>query len=342
MDKVNILIQTAAGTLLLLVSIFFLIHSRKVKNVWTGIAFTLCVFCYVIVESNVVQSILGLQIIVIAGAISIPFFFWLLSQAIFDDHFSFKMSMLFWLGILLIVHFTNFFMTGNISWQAFDPLIAVLAQLVSLSFVIVGLYTVLKTRQNDLIEARIRFRNIFLTMTAALIGITAVFELIKIDNDSTIVLQILQRSTIIGISLYFLSANLVFRPGFFLKEISVSKSSPVDDPQLNPKLLALMEEQRVYRKEGLTIGQLAEMMQEQEYKLRRLINGQLGFRNFNDFLNQYRVNEACKILIDPNETKRTILEIAYDLGYQSIGPFNKAFRELKGTTPTAYRKSQKN
>ena len=97
----------------------------------------------------------------------------------------------------------------------------------------------------------------------------------------------------------------------------------------------------MYRKEGLTIKELADIMGEQEYKVRRLINGELGFRNFNDFLNKYRVNEACEILNDASNNRKTILEIAYSLGYQSIGPFNKAFKELTETTPTAYRKAAK-
>jgi AraC-like DNA-binding protein len=101
-----------------------------------------------------------------------------------------------------------------------------------------------------------------------------------------------------------------------------------------------MEQQKVYKNEGLAIGQLAELMNEQEYRLRRLINGQLGFRNFNDFLNKYRVNETCEILRDPSQNRKTILEIAFSLGYQSIGPFNKAFRELTNTTPTVFRKAE--
>ena len=79
-----------------------------------------------------------------------------------------------------------------------------------------------------------------------------------------------------------------------------------------------MEEQKAYKKEGLTIRELANLMNEQEYRLRRLINGQLGFRNFNDFLNQYRINDACETLSDPAHMRKTILEIAYDLGYLSI------------------------
>ena len=73
--------------------------------------------------------------------------------------------------------------------------------------------------------------------------------------------------------------------------------------------------------------------------MRRVINAQLGFKNFNDFLNSYRISDARAILADPAQSRKTILEIGYELGYQSIGPFNKAFREQTGTTPTAYRKS---
>jgi AraC-like DNA-binding protein len=177
-------------------------------------------------------------------------------------------------------------------------------------------------------------------VTAMLIGITLIVEAIPIERQTIAGLQVLQRASIFGLTLYFLTSNFNIRSGFFFKEILKPRPQPLDDPLLTTKLQTLMEEQRVYKKEGLTIRELATLMNEQEYRLRRLINGQLGFRNFNDFLNQYRINNACEILSDPTQIRKTILEIAYDLGYQSIGPFNKAFKDLKGLTPTAYRKSQ--
>jgi AraC-like DNA-binding protein len=154
-------------------------------------------------------------------------------------------------------------------------------------------------------------------------------------------LQILQRSSILGLTLFFLVSNFEIKAGFFFREQQKEKPVVIEDRELRKKLEVLIEEKKVYRKEGLTIRELAEMLNEQEYKVRRLINGELGFRNFNDFLNKYRVTEACDILNDPSQSRKTILEIAYSLGYQSIGPFNKAFKELKETTPTAYRKAVK-
>lgn len=339
MQEIHIIVQVATATLLGLVCILLARHSRTGLNTWTGIGFTLSILCYLIVESYVVQSTLILRIVVSIGAISIPVLFWLLARAIFDDHFTFRWPLLIWFVVLILPHL-NFFIGDLVPWLGFRQLSGIVAHLTSLGFVLAGVYTALRTRQGDLVDSRIRFRNIFLLGTAALIGVTLIVELIQIERDTIVLLQVLQRSAIFGITLYFLLSNFGIRPGFFFKEIPKPKASAIEDPKLSTKLQAMMEEQKVYKKEGLTIGQLAELLNEQEYRLRRLINGQLGFRNFNDFLNQYRVNDACEILSDPAQSKKTILEIAYDLGYQSIGPFNKAFKELKGTTPTAYRKGQ--
>lgn len=339
MPELNLVFQIATATLLGLVCILLAKHLRSGINTWTGIGFTFTIFCYIIVESDVIQSMLILRICVSIGAICIPVFFWLLARAIFDDHFGFRWSLLTWFLVLIIPHM-DLFVAGLIPWSGFSQAASIVAHLTSLGFVLAGLYTALRTRQGDLVDSRIKFRTIFLSGTAALIGVTLIVELIPIRRDTIILLQILQRFSIFGITLYFLLSNFGMRPGFFFKDIPKSKPPSIDDPQLNAKLQIFMEEQKGYRKEGLTIGALAELMNEQEYKVRRLINGLLGFRNFNDFLNQYRVNEACEILSDPAQAKKTILEIAYDLGYQSISPFNKAFKELKGITPTAYRKSQ--
>jgi AraC-like DNA-binding protein len=95
--------------------------------------------------------------------------------------------------------------------------------------------------------------------------------------------------------------------------------------------------ERPYRTEGLTIAALAAQLGEQEYRLRRLINGELGFRNFTAFLNSYRLAEVREALADPDQREVPILTIALDAGFGSLGPFNRAFREAEAMTPTAYR-----
>ena len=88
---------------------------------------------------------------------------------------------------------------------------------------------------------------------------------------------------------------------------------------------------------GLTIGALAEHLKLPEYRLRSLIHGDLGYRNFNTLLHQYRVEEVSEALADPARDDELVLTLALSAGYDSISPFNRAFRALKGMTPTQFR-----
>jgi AraC-like DNA-binding protein len=74
-----------------------------------------------------------------------------------------------------------------------------------------------------------------------------------------------------------------------------------------------------------------------EHRLRRLVNDGLGHRNFAEFLSVHRVAAAKRELADPRLSERSVSEIAFALGYASLGPFNRAFREATGTTPSAFR-----
>ncbi len=105
--------------------------------------------------------------------------------------------------------------------------------------------------------------------------------------------------------------------------------------RLNQRFVA----ERLYARESLTILQLAGLLGTQEHVLRRVINHGLGFRNFNDFLHTHRLQEAAERLGDPQLRRVPVLTIALEAGYGSIGPFNRAFKERFGVTPTEYRRS---
>lgn len=103
-------------------------------------------------------------------------------------------------------------------------------------------------------------------------------------------------------------------------------------------LQRLMTVDRVYREEGLTIGTLALRLGLPEHRLRRLINQGLGQRNFNQYLNGFRLADACTALADPARQQVPVLTIALDAGFQSLGPFNRAFKAATGSTPSDYRR----
>ncbi len=116
------------------------------------------------------------------------------------------------------------------------------------------------------------------------------------------------------------------------------------DPAEERLALALqraMDEERAYRDEGLSVASLAARLGAPEYRLRRLINQRLGHRNFNAFVNGYRLAEARAALLDPGRSDRPVLSIALDAGFQSIGPFNRAFKAATGLTPTEFRREKR-
>ncbi len=342
--EINEAFQVASITLLGLVCLFFAINYKRGLHTWTGIGFTLTIICYLIAKPDYVKTLSVFHVVILTGAMIVPLFFWLLSNAIFNDHFK-STSIIFVLLLLqTLPHYLNIYLFNN-SIQLFDHAFLafhILSQIISIGLLLAGLYVAVKTKQDDLIDSRLRFRNIFISITAALIGITLIAEVAMFGQESPVVLQTLQRGSILVLTAYFLISNFDIRSGFFFRGYSKPKTVVQEDPILEEKLQLLLKNEKIYRKEGLTIRELASLMNDQEYRLRRLINAKLGFKNFNDFLNQYRILEASEILTDSAQNRKTILEIAYELGYQSIGPFNKAFKEQKGVTPTVFRKTSQN
>lgn len=102
------------------------------------------------------------------------------------------------------------------------------------------------------------------------------------------------------------------------------------------RLNALMRDGELWRREGLTIGDVAREVAVPEHRLRRLINAHLGHRNFAAFLNARRIEAAKAILSAASGT--AISTLAFDLGYASLGPFNRAFKDATGLTPSEFRR----
>jgi AraC-like DNA-binding protein len=103
------------------------------------------------------------------------------------------------------------------------------------------------------------------------------------------------------------------------------------------RLATLLEEERLYRRPGLTLRMLSKRAGVPEYRLRRLIHEHLGFANFNAFLHAWRIREACEQLRKPDQNRTPILTVALSVGYQSVNTFNRGFRELTGRTPSDWR-----
>jgi AraC-like DNA-binding protein len=138
-----------------------------------------------------------------------------------------------------------------------------------------------------------------------------------------------------------LMLNLAFlrlNPSFVLRDSPAPVSVSSEDAPLIDALNNLMSQDLAYTNHDLRIADLAATLKVPEYHLRRTINRSLGYQNFNQFINRYRVEEAARRLV--NEPRVPVLTIALDVGFRSISSFNAAFRAHYEKTPTDYRKSR--
>jgi ABC-type antimicrobial peptide transport system permease subunit/AraC-like DNA-binding protein len=101
-----------------------------------------------------------------------------------------------------------------------------------------------------------------------------------------------------------------------------------------------MEAGRFYQDAELNLRSLAEALDVHPNELSRIINMALG-KNFNDFINEYRIREVIHKMQDPAYDRITLLGIAFDAGFNSKTTFNRAFRQMTRKSPAEYKNDLK-
>jgi ligand-binding sensor domain-containing protein/AraC-like DNA-binding protein len=115
--------------------------------------------------------------------------------------------------------------------------------------------------------------------------------------------------------------------------------------QMNPqfakvctkKLYQLMEVEKVYRDEKISIQSLAKQLSIPPYQLSQLLNEKMN-QSFPDFINSYRIEEAKEILTGPEGKEKKNVTVAFDVGFNSVAAFYRAFKKFTGMTPQQYKK----
>lgn len=273
------------------------------------------------------------------GCFGAAVFFYLMSRAFFDDRFRLQA----WHAGLLIL------MIALGAWHRLGVDIAsaqialVLHQLLSLAVTVAALVLAFLGKAGDLVEARRRFRDIFVGLSGAYILIVVSTEVLLRSRPAAPTLELVNLAVIFLASFAFALAmtqlKQTVRPTAGAGPVAPVAAPDPAEEELLRTLRQQMDTQFAYRLEGLTIARLAELVGTQEYLLRRLINGRLGHRNFNEFLNTYRIAEVCARFSEPESARLPILTIALESGFSSLGPFNRAFKDITGLTPTAYREA---
>ena len=141
----------------------------------------------------------------------------------------------------------------------------------------------------------------------------------------------------------WIGAMAFLRPdGERLLETSpVSKSSASSaSRQKGIWLKRAMEANRYFEDPDINLSSLAEKLVMQPHELSRIINNVLK-KNFNDFINEYRVREVTRKMQDPAYDHITLLGIAYGSGFNSQTTFNRIFKQITGKSPVEYKNELK-
>jgi len=104
------------------------------------------------------------------------------------------------------------------------------------------------------------------------------------------------------------------------------------------KLLYLLEAEKIYRDEGLTLRSLADKLAISPHQLSWIINEVLHL-SFSTLVNGYRVEEVKGRLSDPSFNHSSVLQAALDAGFNTKAAFNRAFKKSTGMTPSEYKRT---
>ncbi|MGJ4969021.1 helix-turn-helix domain-containing protein [Bradyrhizobium sp. HKCCYLRH1073] len=266
---------------------------------------------------------------------------WLFCRALFDDGFALRwLHGLIWLAV---------FGFSLLSCLVLGPaghgrLVIVANNVLALGFLGLTLAQTIRSWAADLVEGRRRIRAFVVIAALSYGGVNALLQMASAGSGPSELANVVNAAMFlvvvgaVALMLLKVGAGDVLAPEAPPAAALEAVAPKAADRRLVDALMRLMADERIYRQENVTIGMLATKLSIPEYRLRRLINGELGYRNFNTFLNAHRIEEAKAALADPAQAEVPVITIAMDAGFQSLGPFNRAFKAVTGVTPTEYRR----
>ncbi len=126
------------------------------------------------------------------------------------------------------------------------------------------------------------------------------------------------------------------------KEIFVAQNSfkPEDYEEKYHRIVAFVNETKIYKDKEINLFTIANLLQMPYREVSNVIN-KFANKNFNLFLNEFRVEEAKSLITDDDSDKYTLTWIAEEVGFNSRSTFFAAFKSITGMTPAEFKKSQR-
>lgn len=141
--------------------------------------------------------------------------------------------------------------------------------------------------------------------------------------------------------IYFVAYKLVLypeliSPDFAQKYRAYMQFIGEDGEKYLQKIKQLMNETKIFTNPELKLSSLAEQVGLPSHQVSKLINEKFD-KSFNDYVNEYRVNEFILRINDPKFQTLSIYGIAMEVGFNSKSSFNSAFKKITGKTPSEYK-----
>ena len=335
MMLVEIALRGGAASIGALMAVL-LLTVRPVREVTVfGALFFLGATSYSVTAFEPVYQILGAwQVPLKLYGTLTPAFFWLFVMAMFDDSFRFRP----WLAAPIAIISVLFL--ACIPFNSFAPASKFIQFVLAVGLMGHVVYLTHRSLSDDLVASRRRFTSIvaaLVPLVCLAIGIIELYELMDLrDRIGTHYISGLLFVVSVGFAIGVADVRRNLLPEPARRQSVPATGHPAADRFDLARLEKLMAD-GAFLDQGLTIGELAKRMNLPEHRLRRLINKGLGYRNFAAFINDHRIEEAKRRLSEPETAREQITSLAFDLGYSSLAPFNRAFRERIGMSPTQYR-----
>ena len=285
------------------------------------------------------------------GAIGFPFAFWRLARVVLEDDVTIPapawagLAVLLGSGVFAAADYLGLPAAARMGFGAFNKIAA-------FGFVGAALLTAWRSWDGDLVEPRRQLRWLLVGYLGCYAVVVLTGEVYLLGQPAPAWLNALNVAmidlTLLGCLLFLVGTRAQAMDTLFAPSLAAPPAQPASaehqpaapSPAYEPllqRLHALMDDEKVYREQDLTVGGLAGRLGVPEYLMRRLIHDRLEYRNFAAFINDYRLREVSQRLADPALDRRPILTLALEAGFGSIGPFNRAFRERHGLTPSEFR-----
>ncbi|MCB1672527.1 MAG: helix-turn-helix transcriptional regulator [Gammaproteobacteria bacterium] len=358
MENLNALLAGLAISQLLFLGCYIVFNVPGHRMARILVLFSLCLSGFLAGGIPVLSSHPAVDLVLDSLAILTPAMLWLFAMSFFKDERHIPPYGAFLIGVYFLLRTGDSLLelqgytTGAWGYYLGYLLPTVIMFGLSLHVVYMGI----EGRRADLLEQRRRLRLPFVISMGVVVIFTLSFGVL-----SPLIQRMLSpqgsQLFVAGVTLVIYSAVFLWTLGLNLATFQIlpvterllqnpQRISParpektngartvLPDSRLMEKINGAMNEQKLYKERGFTIAQLGNKLSTSEQRLRTTINQTMEFRNFNQFLNHYRIREAAQLLKDSDES---IANIAMDVGYNSLSAFNKAFKETYGRTPRDYR-----